>query len=387
MYTLLRDEKGLDESTVAWLYGTNYIAAAVSALGVGFLADRFGRRLACLGFCIIHSIACLTVLSSSLPVIFLGRVLSGVGLTLLWTVFESWMVTEFNARGLHASSISLTTMFGIMTTSNCMCAILGGVLGHCLVLALRSRTNPFVLGIALEFVAVYLMFRDWNENYGTRQTTDEEEISEAPEKSSEGAFGDVRVWMLSFITCFFEGANFLILYFWPGMLQDAHRRALLEAGDDDAAANASEVPYGVVFASFMATMILGALTFGAIAQQAGSGGGAPASLVNRVRRAVAPYQLFAAAIALASASLFLLGTVRSELGIFLSFHLYELCNGVYVPSIAYQRGIIVDESRRTGLYGLMKIPLFVFVILSLNLSAAGTFCLFFFFAIGSLPRA
>lgn len=147
LYTLLRDEKALPESTVAALYATVYIAAAVSALGTGFLADRYGRRAACFCFCVIHSAACLTVLSQHLAVLIIGRILAGIALTLLWTVFESWMVTEYISRGFENSSVPLSSMFGIMTTSNCMAAILGGVLGHCMVLALGSRKDPFVAGI------------------------------------------------------------------------------------------------------------------------------------------------------------------------------------------------------------------------------------------------
>lgn len=90
LWSLLRDDKALSESTVAALFATAYTSAAVSALGVGFLADRFGRRKACLSQCGLHVAACLTVVfgGSCLPVLFVGRVLAGVGLTLLWTVFE-----------------------------------------------------------------------------------------------------------------------------------------------------------------------------------------------------------------------------------------------------------------------------------------------------------
>ena len=129
------------------MYVTAYIGAALAALVTGFLADRFGRRAACLVFCAIHTLSCLSVLSNQLPVLYAGRALAGVALTLLWTVFESWMVTEYHARGLDRSALSLGGMFGLMTTSNCMAAILGGVVGHCIVLVLRSRTIPFVAGV------------------------------------------------------------------------------------------------------------------------------------------------------------------------------------------------------------------------------------------------
>lgn len=150
LWSLLRDDKGLAESMVVALYATAYTSAAISALVVGFLADRFGRRKACLAQCAIHSAACLTVIfgGECLPVLFLGRVLAGMALTLLWTVFESWMVTEWNARGLEEEGGgSLSEMFAMMTTWNCASAILGGVFCHCMVSVLGSKLWPFGTGI------------------------------------------------------------------------------------------------------------------------------------------------------------------------------------------------------------------------------------------------
>lgn len=149
LYPLLRDDKVLPISIVVALYATAYTSAAISALSVGFLADRYGRRNACLAECVIHSLACLSVVlgSDSLPVLFLGRVLAGVGLTLLWTVFESWMVTEWNSRGLEGDGCEMSRMFGMMTTANCMTAIVGGVLGHCMVSFIGSKLWPFGAGI------------------------------------------------------------------------------------------------------------------------------------------------------------------------------------------------------------------------------------------------
>jgi MFS transporter, MFS domain-containing protein family, molybdate-anion transporter len=148
MYALLRDDKNLDESTVARLFVTTYIAAALSALVTGFLADRFGRRLACLAFCLLHSLSSLTIISNNLVLLFVGRALAGVGLILLWTVFESWMVTEFRARGLDQNpTISLSKMLGLMTKASCLTAILGGVVGHCIVWALRSRIDLYIAAV------------------------------------------------------------------------------------------------------------------------------------------------------------------------------------------------------------------------------------------------
>lgn len=152
LYPLLRDDRALPESVVTGLYATAYTSAAVSATVTGFLADRYGRRRAGMAQCGIHLLACLTVIfgGDCLPVLFVGRVLAGTALTLLWTVFESWMVTEWNTRGLGRDDEEeggLGKMFGLMTTANFMAAMVGGVVGHCLASVMGSKLWPFWAGI------------------------------------------------------------------------------------------------------------------------------------------------------------------------------------------------------------------------------------------------
>lgn len=365
LYTLLRDEKALPESTVAALYATVYIAAAVSALGTGFLADRYGRRAACFCFCIIHSVACLTVLSQNLAVLIIGRILAGIALTLLWTVFESWMVTEYISRGFEDSSVPLSSMFGIMTTSNCMAAILGGVLGHCMVLALGSRKDPFVAGITLEAAAAFLMWKTWPENYGVQAPENESlEDAAARKETAPGLqLGDPRIWALSFVGCCFEGTTFLVVFFWPGMLQEAHTN---DHGDGD-------IPYGPAFSTFMAAMILGAWLFRNLTKDhAAFRGQGEVQGWWIVRPSFTTQSLLATSVFVAALSLLGMSLVTSELGTFAMCLLFEVCNGIYVPSIAFQRGLVVDESNRAGVYGLLKIPLFLSVVMSLAITARDT---------------
>lgn len=151
LYTHLRDDEALPESVVIGLYATAYTSAAVSATATGFIVDRYGRRRAGVAQCGIHSLGCLTVIfgGGCLPVLFVGRVLAGTALTMLWTVFESWMVTEWNSRGLEREGEDggLGKMFGLMTTANCTAAIVGGLVGHCMVSVLGSKLWPFWAGI------------------------------------------------------------------------------------------------------------------------------------------------------------------------------------------------------------------------------------------------
>ncbi|KAH8163269.1 hypothetical protein CIB48_g4977 [Xylaria polymorpha] len=363
MYSLFRNEKTLDEATVSTLYISTYVSAAVSAFFTGYLTDRFGRRRACLVFCGIHSMAAVSVCFDALPVLIVGRVLGGVALSLLWTAFESWMIAEYNDRGFaRGAELSLDSMFGAMTTFKCITAIVAGVLGHCVVLALGSKIHPFILGVALDLCAAILMIHTWKENRGINSVAgadmESNKAAEAqkqlPTDQERTSLWDPRLWAMSFVTCCFDGAIFLFMFFWPETLQDAHNRA--HPGANDA------IPHGVIFASFMAIMAIGALSFNLMV--ADQGGGRQQG--STTRYALTPTLLLKGALLTSATCFFAAAFLREEIALFISFLSLEVCNGIYVPSVACHRGTIVTDEARALNYSLMNIPLFVFVVVALR---------------------
>lgn len=191
---------------------------------------------------------------------------------------------------------------------------------------------------------------------------------------------DIRIWTLTIIACCFEGTTFLVNFFWPAVLQDAHQSTIPfddETNNSHRATSAlhiplsQDIPYGVIYASFMAAMILGAVffntCFGTMMLKTFSG----------THELKAPVCLLTGAVITAGLSMLCLSVTSSEMSQFASFLMFEIANGVYVPSMAYARGVVVDDRSRAGLYGLMRIPLFVFVILALGITA-GEWMGFFF---------
>ncbi|KAH6646538.1 hypothetical protein BKA67DRAFT_500545, partial [Truncatella angustata] len=355
MYSLLRDDKHLSPAIVAILYTATYGAAAASAPWTGYLTDRFGRRAACLCFCAIHSLATVSILFDRIEILVPGRMLGGIGLSLLWTAFESWMLSEHKSRELEQSSIPMSSMFGIMTTANCMTAILAGLFAHCVVLALGSKTDPFMIGLILDAVAAVLMLCTWNENCGAQLSSSVELNADTWMKKKSwlheiaSLFQNRKILILSLVSCCFEGTIFLLMFYWPGALQEAHS---LDGADVDVT-----TPYGVIFANFMASMALGALLFGILMDES--------SGLENSARSLLPIVLLSGALLLAGLSFLTAALAKTETQLFGAFLVLEACNGLYVPGIAYQRGKIVSDAGRASVYGLMNIPLFVFVIIAL----------------------
>ncbi len=138
------------------------MSGALSASFAGELADRHGRRLACLVYCASYALTCLTMVSDNFAVLLVGRLCGGVSTTLLFSVFEAWMITEYHRRGLETSrELTLSTVFGYMTTLSCIVAIVSGVVGDVLVSYLGGRVWPFMASILCSGLAALLIVKTW----------------------------------------------------------------------------------------------------------------------------------------------------------------------------------------------------------------------------------
>lgn len=161
IYALYKYQKGLPERTVAALYASGFIAAAVSASFVGQLADRHGRRAACLVYCVSYSVCCLSMVSDNMTVLFAGRMAGGLSTTLLYSVFETWMITEYHQRDLEAAGLTLSNILSTMTTISSMVAIFCGIFGDALVAVTQSRVSPFLASVASLVAAFVFIARYW----------------------------------------------------------------------------------------------------------------------------------------------------------------------------------------------------------------------------------
>lgn len=158
---MYKDEKGLAEETVAQLFTTGFAAAAISASFVGALADRHGRKAACLFFCVSYSVSCFSILFDDIFILFAGRILGGLSTTLMYSVFESWMVTEYHRQNLEDAGGSLSDLFGLMTTLNGVIAIFAGLFAQGIADTTGTQAAPFMTAVVCLVLAFLLISRKW----------------------------------------------------------------------------------------------------------------------------------------------------------------------------------------------------------------------------------
>lgn len=161
LYSLYREEHGVPSSLVSTLFTTGFVSGAVSAYFTGSLADKYGRKAACLFFCGAYAASCLLTTVPSVPLLFAGRILGGISTSLLFSVFESWMVTDFHNRELGKKGGDLSRTFGLMSTLNSVVAIVSGVFSEWIVSVSGTRKSPFAVSAVLLGVAFWLISSQW----------------------------------------------------------------------------------------------------------------------------------------------------------------------------------------------------------------------------------
>ncbi|TAQ90290.1 hypothetical protein B7494_g1369 [Chlorociboria aeruginascens] len=338
VYSLYKDQFGLSETVVAALFTTGFLSGGISGYFVGQFADKYGRKTACLVFCTTYSMACFSTLVPNIFALFLGRVFGGLSTSLMYSAFESWMVTEYHKKHLEQVGKSLSSMFGIMTTLNSIVAILSGVFSEWLVQFTQTKRAPFMASAALLLLAFWIIWGFWSENYGD---SGDKEQSEVPAQSIvKLVITDHCILALGLASCFFEGSMYLFVFFWTPALKAAH------------GAKPRDLPLGMIFACFMGSVMLGSLAF---------------NLLVSKYQLISHSRLLTIIFSTASSTLLIPVIVKDEAIIFWAFCIFEACVGMYWPSVGYLKGRFIDDGVRARVYGMLRIPLNIFVVVALSL--------------------
>lgn len=346
IYAIYKYEKNIEEKLVAMLYAAGFISGAISASFAGQLADKYGRRFACLIYCLMYTLTCMTMLSNNFTVLFIGRFCGGISTTLLFSVFEAWMITEYHNRGLQNSGLQLGSVFGFMTTLSCIVAIVSGVVGDVLVAELGGRVWPFMASIVCCGFAAYFMVTTWRENFGAKQAESSTSLGEIRD-GIKLILADKKILSLGITSCFFEGSMYLMIFFWSAALKSARARS----GSNE------ELPFGLIFSSFMCAMMGGSAYF-SIAHSPSQGRDSAAHILMGV-------------VLLVSACLSAAVVIENEYLLFYALCAFEACIGSYFPSIGFLKSEVVEDGVRGRVYSILRMPLNVFVVVAHSLDKEG----------------
>jgi len=104
-------------SLVSQLFLTGFASTALFGPLVGRATDNYGRKKGTLAFSIVYALGAISTKSPLLKVLLLGRVLSGIGTSLLFSAPESWLVGEAQKSGDDPEGKYLGETFGLVRVS------------------------------------------------------------------------------------------------------------------------------------------------------------------------------------------------------------------------------------------------------------------------------
>ena len=119
----------------------------------------------CQVFCVTYALACLCILVPILPVLLFGRLLGGISTSILYSAFESWLISSSNNLALPQADLS--AILGRATLLNGFVATGAGVVSNKLVGWSDSYASPFVASGLLLVLAYAAIQGSWSENYGS----------------------------------------------------------------------------------------------------------------------------------------------------------------------------------------------------------------------------
>jgi hypothetical protein len=348
----LYSKYGFSRSEIAVLFVVGFGASMLVGTCVGSLADSMGRKKFCLLYCALYIGSCATKHVNDFWVLMLGRLLGGTATSLLFSVFESWLVCAHNSRGYGEEKLG--EVFSLQIFGNSIVAISSGVLAQAAADAFPMTegplifwggyTAPFDLASIVLVLGGLLLASTWEENFGERQ---ESQFSGVSLIQGLNLLRTNRLVLIcGLVQSLFEGAMYSFVFEWTP--------ALTPAG--------TSPPYGTIFATFMVCCMAGSQLVG----KALSNGRSPYHAL--------PIVFLVSALSLACVP------IDGYLGTSLSFYgflVFEMCVGLYFPLISMMKSTVVPEQHRSTLYNIFRVPLnaiVLFVLLN-NFTVQTTFSL------------
>jgi len=353
IYSLYREQYEFPERLVALLFVTGFSSAGIIAPLVGVWADQHGRKKLCLTFCITYTLACICSQVPYLPVLLGGRVLGGISTSILYSAFETWLISSANSLALPQADLS--SVMGRATLVNGFVATAAGVISNQLVASTGSFSTPFVASGCVLVLAWIVIKGTWTENYGGGGGTTQASVDPLQLRRLWQAFKIVRndphLLVIGLTQTCFEGSMYLFVFNWVPALQEASH-------------DPSSLPLGYIFSSYMVAMMLGSLLYTSIVAYF-----TPADPEAHDIAIDAPLTLHAklSSLVCATSALALAVSVRStdEHVRFWAFCVFEACVGLYYPVQGMLRGSLISNEHRATLSSLFRVPLNIFVVVAL----------------------
>lgn len=197
---------GYGTGDIGKLFIAGFGSSMIFGTIVGSLADRYGRKLAGLTYVATYIASCITKHWSDYGVLMLGRFFGGIATSLLFTAFESWLVSEHFSRNYDPEWLNGTFSKAIFI-GNGVVSIVAGLLANYLVTDMNfGPVAPFDAAATFLAIGGVIIALTWTENRGAVNANVSLEASFSAAKHA--IFNDKKVLYLGAMQSLFEAAMY-----------------------------------------------------------------------------------------------------------------------------------------------------------------------------------
>lgn len=325
----LYTEYGYGKKEIGQLFIAGFGSSAIFGTFIGSIADKYGRKFNVLVFVVTYALSCMTKHSPDFVTLMVGRLLAGIATSILFSAFESWLVSEHNNRGYDPALISDT--FSKAQFGNAVVAIVAGQLAG-LAAGQFGKVAPFDTAAIVLGATGLIVMLTWSENYGDSRQT----VGGGLRSAWTMMFADEKILLVGIIQSCFESAMYLMVFSWTPALQAASNTMSL-----------GEIPHGMIFSSFMVCIMIGSSLFVFFLK-------------------TQPAELFMRNMYIIGVIAFVVTTLSSNVWeVYAALLTFEVICGLYFPAMGTMRAKYVPEMTRSAIMNYFRVPLNVIVCATL----------------------
>jgi len=367
---------GLVKRDIGYIYILGYVVSATIGTTCAALGDSYGHRALVQVYGTLYAASCLLLRSSATMALIASRIFGGIAYSLLFSNFESWVITEADAMGIDRKK--LAGLFSVATLFNAASAVVAGLVGNFVVQFAESSEfswigmdevrlemnieadtsgsvvtmskNVYVPAFDVGAVALLLCAIGakilWNKRSnaanlgapGSPTTDDTQNAAISISGAVRTIMSSSELFRLGAANSLYEAALHLFVFVWTPVLE---KRSAIDA----------MVPYGTVFSAFMVCKMFGSQAFKA--------------LESRI-----PAENLLKMVLVGSGVSFSIAVLFTGYWITLAaFCVFEFGLGIYWPVMSVLRAKYVPNKMRATMTSAFRIPLNILVVILLLIAS------------------
>lgn len=282
-------------------------------------------------FGVFFSLNCLCRISNNFLILCIGRIFSGIATSLLFTVFEAWMIHEHHQRMYDEALLANT--FSLASFGNSIVACVSGIISSFSV-SYSGLLAPYMISMILSLITLVYVMINWTENYGDIKVSAFSNARKAINQIKENG----NILKIGLVQCLFETPMYVFVYLWTPTLEKSKHKDF-----------ESSIIHGLIFSCFMVAIMLGSSIFSRLIKYF------RVELISTLNLIIASIAMI---IPVFSSNVYI---------IFISFIVFEICCGIHFPSLGTQRNDILPDETRSTIMSLFRVGLNIFVVILLKM--------------------